>query len=146
MFQPWRSLSFHMPVKPIFFPLQSLFQILQHVSFFTLSQKIPESPHHYISTGSRRKAETVLRKMADQNGIDLPINARLVQSPAVVSHMVSAMHFEQHFFCKSERWNLRFEKNENLAFGIFFCQYIFYKDGQIANRSQCEGFSLGQWE
>ena len=29
---------------------------------------------------------------------------------------------------------------------FFFCQYIFYKDGQIANRSKCEGFSLGQWE
>ena len=29
---------------------------------------------------------------------------------------------------------------------FFFCQYIFYKDGQRANRSYCEGFSLGQWE
>ena len=52
------------------------------------------------------------------------------------------------FSLQSLKWTNSFLANrrQKVFFFFFFCQYIFYKDGQIANRSKCEGVSLGQWE
>ena len=66
------------------FYLFSVFQILMFFFFHIIFQWLPESPRFLLGAGKREEATRVMKKIANQNGADIP-KGRLKMAPCRVS-------------------------------------------------------------